>query len=396
MQDSPIKSKKLDIIIPTKNRYSTLVPAVRAILSRLKSSEYRVLIYDNTPDHAKQATPQLPQDPRVSYHHDPQDIDAVENFNRAIDLAQSEFAILIGDDDLVLPTVFEAISQMERQGLDCLIQQRPTYYWPGVKFSREIDYFSPASLLITRDIASTVVELDPHKELNMVLDQGAIYLFNLPALYHGLVRTRILKQMREKYGAYVLGPSPDISLALLIAHSIQLYGMYGIPFSIAGASFNSAAGMGRRDEHSATLDRAPSWLPREMLKKWDPSLPKIWNGFTVYAQSLYLVGQTVNIPININYEALYKKMLSDNFLDIHFMRGENAPIRSPKLSTIVFGFMSYILRSSVMYMPKVLLNILVRSRPAFRFQAFYSDVHSPEACITKAESHISRYATHHR
>lgn len=388
--------KKLDIIIPTKNRYSTLVPAVRAILSRLKSQDYRILIYDNTPEHARQAAPQLPQDPRVAYHHDPQDIDAVENFNRAIDLAQSEFAILIGDDDLVLPSVFEAISQMEHQGLDCLIQQRPTYYWPGVKFNREIEYFSPESLLITRDIASTVVELDPIKELNIVLDRGAIYLFNLPALYHGLVRTRILKQMRENYGAYVLGPSPDISLALLIAHSIRKYGMYCTPFSVAGASFNSAAGMGRRGEHSATLDRAPEWLPKEMLKKWDPALPKIWNGFTVYAQSLYLVGKRANIPISIDYEALYKKMLSDNFRDIKFMSGENAPMRSPKLITIVIGFIKYILRSTIMYMPKVLLNVMVRRHPAFRFQVFYIDIRDPEACIIKAESHISRYAIQHR
>jgi len=396
MNDPTTMPKKLDIIIPTKNRYSTLVPAVCAILSKLESRDYRILIYDNTPEHAKPSTPQLPQDPRVSYHHDPQDIDAVENFNRAIDLVQSEFAILIGDDDLMLPSVFEAIAQMERLNLDCLIQQRPTYYWPGVKFSREIEYFSPASLLIARNISNTVVELDSLEELNTVLNRGAIYLFNLPALYHGLLRTRILKQVREKYGSYVFGPSPDISLAMLIAHSIQRYGLYGTPFSIAGASFNSAAGMGRRDEHSATLDHAPAWLPKEMLKKWDPALPKIWNGFTVYAQSLYLVGQRINVPVHINYEALYKKMLSDNFLDIQFMKGENAPIQPPRLRTIAAGFMIYALRTIVMYMPKVLLNILVRRRPAFRFQAFYSDIQSPEACITKAESHIARFVTPHR
>jgi glycosyltransferase involved in cell wall biosynthesis len=384
--------KKLDIIIPTKNRYSTLVPAVRAILSRLKSQEYRILIYDNTPESARQGAPQLPQDPRVTYHHDPQDIDAVENFNRAIDLAQSEFSILIGDDDLVLPSVFEAISKMEHLDLDCLIQQRPTYYWPGVKFNREIDYFSSKSLLITKEIASTVIELDPIKELNNVLDRGAIYLFNLPAFYHGLVRTQILKQIRKKYGAYVLGPSPDISLALLIAHSIRKYGMYLTPFSVAGASFNSAAGMGRRGQHSATLDRAPEWLPREMLNKWDPALPKIWNGFTVYAQSLYLVGKYTSIPISINYEALYKKMLSDNFWDIKYMSGENAPMSSPKLITIIIGFLRYILRFAIMHMPKVILNIMIRRHPAFRFQVFYTDILDPEACIIKAESHISRYA----
>lgn len=388
--------KKLDIIIPTKNRYSTLVPAVAAILSRLKSQDYRILIYDNTPERVRQATPQLPQDPRVVYHHDPQDIDAVENFNRAIDLAQSEFVILIGDDDLVLPSVFEAISLMEHQGLDCLIQQRPTYYWPGVKFNREIEYFSPESLLISRDIASTFVELDPIKELNIVLKRGAIYLFNLPALYHGLMRTSILKQMRERYGSYVLGPSPDISLALLIAHSIRKYGMHRTPFSIAGASFNSAAGMGRRGEHSATLDRAPEWLPREMLRQWDPALPKIWNGFTVYAQSLYMVGQRANIPIKINYDELYMKILSENFRDIKFMTGLNAPMFPLKMRVIIIGFVKYIFRSMIMHLPKILLNFLVRRHPAFRFQAFYVNIKNPEDCIIKAESHISYFTTQHR
>ena len=389
-------TKKLDIIIPTKNRYSTLVPVVCAILSRLESQDYRILIYDNTPEHARSAAPKLPQDPRISYHHDPQDIDAVENFNRALDLVQSEYAILIGDDDLVLPSVFEAISQMERQDLDCLIQQRPTYYWPGVKFNREIEYFSPASLQITREITSSVIVLDPMTELEFVLERGAIYLYKLPALYHGLLRTRILRQMREKYGAYVLGPSPDISLALLIAYSIRRYGMYGTPFSVAGASFNSAAGMGRRGEHSAKLDRAPAWLPAEMLKKWDPALPKIWNGFTVYAHSLYSVGQSVRRPVSVNYEALYRKMLSDNFLDIQFMIGKNAPIRKPKLGTIVMGFMTYIMRATILNAPKMLLNVIVRRHPAFRFADFYTDIQNPEACIEKAEFHIASYSSHGR
>jgi len=389
-------TKKLDIIIPTKNRYSTLVPVVCAILSRLESQDYRILIYDNTPEHARPAFPQLPKDPRVSYHHDPQDIDAVENFNRALDLVQSEFAILIGDDDLVLPSVFEAISQMERQDLDCLIQQRPTYYWPDVKFSLEIDYFLPASLQITREITGSVINLDPMKELEVVLERGAIYLYKLPALYHGLLRTRILRQIREMYGTYVLGPSPDISLALLIAYSIRRYGMYGTPFSVAGASFNSAAGMGRRGEHSATLDRVPAWVPGEMIKKWDPALPKIWNGFTVYAHSLYLVGQSVKRPVSINYEALYKKILSDNFLDIQFMIGENAPIRKPKLGTIVVGLMTYILRAMIQHAPNLLLNAMVRKHRAFRFAAFYTDIKNPEACIEKAKSHITSFASHHQ
>lgn len=388
--------KKLDIIIPTKNRYATLLPVVRSMLSCLNSEEYRIIIYDNTPEECKIILSDLPSDHRIIYHHDTENIDMVENWNRAIDFADSDFSILIGDDDLVLPGIFDAIRKLEVNDLDCLIQERPTFYWPNMKFNREFDFFSPASLQITKDIDGRVVELNPLKELRDVQYRGAIYLFNLPALYHGIVRTRVLKKMRQQYGSYALGPSPDISIAVLIAHSIKRYGIVGQPFSIAGASFSSAAGMGRRGEHSATLDSAPAWVPREMLMNWDPDIPKIWNGFTVYAQSLYLVGRRANIPIEINYNALYKKMLSENFRDIKFMSGENAPMRSPKISAIVIGLMSYILRSAIMHLPKFLLNFLVRRHPAFCFQAFYTNIKNPEDCIIKAESHISRFAIQHQ
>ena len=382
-------TKKLDIIIPTKNRYSTLVPVVYAILSRLKSQDYRIVIYDNTTHDSQTLSQLLPQDSRVSYYHDPQDIDAVENFNRALDMAQAEFVILIGDDDFVLPSVFDAISKMEEQNLDCLVQQRPTYYWPGVRFSSEMDYFMPASLQITRDISNSVIDLDAMKELDFVLEKGGIYLYKLPAIYHGLLRTKVLKHIREKYGSYVLGPSPDISLALLIAYSIQRYGLYCTPFSIAGASFNSAAGMGRRGEHSTTLDSAPEWLPTDMLKTWDPSLPRLWNGFTVYADSLYLVGQAANLSFKINYEATYKKILSNNFLNIKYMIGKNPPIQKPKLSTIAVSFLIYILRLVIQFIPKYFKNILITKHPAFSFANFYVGIQNPEACIDKAESHIA-------
>lgn len=387
---------KLDILIPTKNRHQTLMPVVNAILSTMHSQDYRIIVHDNTPFDNRPSFLNLPQDPRFIYYHEQHDIDVVENWNRVIDKAESEFVILIGDDDLVLPNVFKAISVMERYGFDCLIQQRPTYYWPGVKFDREFDYFSPSSLLISRDITSSVVELSPVKELNFVLDKGAVYLYKLPALYHGLLRTSILKQIREKYGTYVLGPSPDISLALLIVHSVQRCGIYGTPFSVAGASFNSAAGMGRRGAHSAKLDKVPDWLPKGMDRMWDPALPRIWNGLTVYAQSLYMVGQRANLPVLINYEALYKKLLTNRFLDINLFYGRNRIARTPRLRTVFTSFFGYILRTTILHMPKNLLNVFVRRHPAFRFQAFYTNIKSPKACIQMAMFHIDSFYSDRR
>lgn len=382
----------LDIIIPTKNRYTTLVPSVRAMLSNFGSADFRIIIYDNTPVDTAVSVDEILNDHRIRYFHDLEDLDAVENFNRAIDLAESDFSILIGDDDFVLPTIFDAINSMISGGVDCLIQRRPAYYWENVKFGREFEYFAPKSLIITREINKLIYLLDPVVEIDKVLDMGGIYLYNLPALYHGILRTSVLKSIKKNMGNYVFGPSPDMSLALIIAQYINSYGVYGTPFSIAGASFNSAAGMGRRGEHSATLERAPSWLPRKMLDSWDPSLPRIWNGFTVYAQSLYLVGKIANIPININYESLYLKILTDNFWDIKYLVGKSGLNRMPSIFSIVRGLVVYAVRSVILSAPLPILNMVTKCRPYFKTQTFYKDVSSPEACIGVAIEHIKKYA----
>lgn len=382
---------KLDIVIPTKDRYDTLVPSVNAILNSLISSEYRLIIYDNSfEDGPVDQMNSIINDSRVLYVRDNENIDAVENFNRAIGYADSKFTILIGDDDLILPNIFEVITKMEMDNLDCLIQHRPTYYWPNVKFDFESDYFSPASLQISNQIARAVEPLDSKIELTKVLNSGAIYLYDLPALYHGLLRTSVLDKIQKKYTTYVNGPSPDISLAFMIAITIKTYGRYCVPFSLAGASFNSAAGLGRRSEHSATLDQVPSWLPGEMMNDWDPKLPRLWNGFTVYAQSIYLCAKKANINVNLNYNQLYLKILSENFRDIKFFRRSESRVTLKKV-TIIIGFISFLLRSFVVKLPKKILNILIRKRPAFKFLAFYKNVNSPKASIESAMVHINEH-----
>lgn len=379
----------LDIVIPTKDRYSTLIPTVRAILKALAGRDYKIIVYDNSQGAAPEADIDwLLSQPEINYFHDKEVLDAPQNFNRAIDKSSAEYCTLIGDDDFVLPSIFDAITEIKKQDLECLIQQRPTYYWPGVKFDREFDFFSPASLQIQKQCSRTIVELNGRKELDFVLKMGGVYLYNLPALYHGLVRKDLLQEIKRRYGNYIYGPSPDISIAYLLAITVKRYGYFRTAFSVAGASFNSAAGMGRRGEHSAPLTAAPTWLPKTMKENWDKRLPETWNGFTVYAQSLYLSSLAANESIEINYDALYKKILSHNYNDIDYFK-ENTELKDKvPLQTQATCFIAFHVRESLQRMPIWLLNFLVRMRPAFRSLQFYKGIDSPEACIDLATQHI--------
>lgn len=327
----------------------------------------------------------------IRYTYIAKTVDVIENFNFALRAVESKYAILIGDDDFVLPEVFSAVEILEENDLECLIHPRPAYYWPGVKFDREFAFFRSSSLMINESMSSRLDFLDPAAELARVRAAGAVYLFNLPAVYHALIRSDVLHGIRQRFGEYVLGPSPDMSLAVALCAQDVRYARSSIPFSIAGASYNSAAGMGRRGDHTASLERAPSWLPKAMKQAWDPRLPDVWNGYSVYAQSLLAVAKRAQLSMELNFPALFRKMIAEDLRDIRYVR--------PKLArlgwacgnwTLLLGFVEGVARRAIRYFPTIMLDRMIRTRPHFRTLTLYQGIDSPLACIECAEAHIAR------
>lgn len=380
----------LDIVIPTKNRQTTLVPVVGAMLSSLHGSDYRIVIHDNSDRELDEA---IRDDWRtqgnIAYYHEAESIDVIENFNRAIGKVDARYATLIGDDDFVIPEIFNAIHKMDTLNLECMIHHRPVYYWPGMTFDREFDFFCPSSLLINSEVGEGVELFEPKQELTRVCASGGIYLFNLPALYHALVRSDALHELRAKFGDYVMGPSPDMSLAVALCAIEVRYGRSSIPFSVAGASYNSAAGMGRRGDHTASLDKTPSWLPKTMKSSWDPRLPEVWNGYSVYAQSILAVAKRTGLKVDLDFPALFRKMIAEDMGDVRYVRPKLArwhPFRN--LKTIGAGLAEGMARRGVAYLPAFLLNRFIRMRPHFRSLDLYKGIETPQACIARAEAHI--------
>ena len=381
----------LEIVIPTRNRERTLVPSVRAILAALGDRNYRIAIADNS-DVAldRSIQEEFAASGRVVYRHNPHTVDVIENFNSALAQADGKYVTLIGDDDFVLPEIFNAIEILESEKLDCLIHPRPAYYWPDVTFDREFDFFRPATLLIGETMSDRIEQLEPASELDRVRAAGAIYLYNLPALYHALLRSDALHRIKQTFGDYVLGPSPDMSLAVALCALDVRYARSSIPFSVAGASYNSAAGMGRRGAHTAALDRAPSWLPISMKEQWDPRLPEVWNGYSVYAQSLISVARVAGLDTDLNLPKLFKKMIAEDLSDMPHVRQKLSSLGLRQgLGVIVLGTAEGVLRRLLTRLPAAVLNRLIRRRPHFRGLHQYGGILSPQACIACAEAHIA-------
>ncbi len=349
----------LSVIIPTKNRHKVLIPTIKTLSKNISDSRVEFVIQDNSNDNIEMLEYQKQaNDSRIRYFYDSEDIGLKKNFDYALIHSCGKYLILIGDDDLVNPYIMDVLDHAVKSEIECLIYPRATYYWPDVVFQKEVEFFAPASIQIIKNADLNIQKLSSAEELQYVLSMGGIYLYKLPALYHGIVKKEIVDAIYKKHGTYILGPSPDICLAISLAFELDFYHYINFPVSIAGASYDSAAGMGRRGEHSAALENAPKWLPKDTIANWDIKIPRLWNGFTVYAQSIFIVFKHNNRVLNLNYFKLYDKILYGNFKDIIFLK-----------KTFSFKSLDF-LRKNWMIIKNRALNIIkafVLSLPDFMF-----------------------------
>ena len=111
---------KLTVGIPTYNRSGLLRQAIESVLAQTYT-DFRLIVSDNashddTPDVVRSF-----DDGRIEYARSETNIGAIGNFNRLIELAESEFLILLPDDDVLYPdhlrTAVEVLERSQRIGL---------------------------------------------------------------------------------------------------------------------------------------------------------------------------------------------------------------------------------------------------------------------------------------
>jgi hypothetical protein len=355
------------------------------MISHVQSPLVEFLIHDNTVENSKFVDYLAGlEDERVNYIHDPIELDMAGNFDKALSNSTGEYITCIGDDDFVHPFIVELLLGVLTPTIDCLVFGRGAYYWSDVEFENEFDFFQKASMHIPRECDLSVITVSSKEQIDLFGSKGGIYLFGLPACYHGIVKRTVLGKISSRFGSAVLGPSPDMALAIAIACTLDSYHYVKFPLTIAGASFNSAAGMGRRGDHSALLNDLPSWLPQDMSKKWLDEIPRIWNGFTVYAHTSLTVSRLFDRPIQYNYKALFSKMLEDNFKDLPYI--VDTPIFREfsildKAKIVLRGLILYELRCIFRFFPKFIKSEIVRRRSFFSDMEHQGDLYSVDDCM---------------
>lgn len=298
----------ISIVIPTKGRYETLFPTVAAITAKITDSRLQVIVQDNTADNA----PALAffaelADPRVRYAHLPLDVSIVENTEAALDLATGEYITFIGDDDLVSPHILSIAEALADADIEAATYIPAYYWWTSVKFTQPSRFHQPGAFWYPLKTSAAATMLDPEVELARVKRQGAVSLFNLPKLYHGIVRRDALTRLKAVTGRYVNGASPDMALAVGLSAVLKRHIHLEFPATIYGACRNSGGGWTAERKHQGRIEEQKH-LPKATIEGWNPKLPRIWSEHTIYPQTAVEVLRAMSLQDDLDYAAFYASM----------------------------------------------------------------------------------------
>lgn len=306
----PRKPPLLSLLIPTKNRYETLVPIVREIAGRVGDDRLEIVVCDNSSVRELEGIEQLADaDPRISYHNVEGNISIVDNTERGIALCRGEYLCFIGDDDLVSPHIMGVVDWLKRQDGDCLIYPPARYWWSSVRFAKESRYQRPGVFWLPKDRDGGVERLDSATELDAVLARGGVGYMNLPRLYHGIASRRSVERILEKFGRSVPGSSPDMALSIALALTNERYLSIDYPVTVFGASRNSGGGLTAARQHHGRIEDQKH-MPRDMIDNWDPRLPRIFSEQIIHPQTIHEVMSRAGRASGLSYPTLYGSLLA--------------------------------------------------------------------------------------
>lgn len=303
----------LSIIIPTKNRYSTLLPLLDMLCSFI-SNNFEIVIQDNSENNEVILNYlEKNKDFRLKYFYCNDKLSVIDNSDLAINNTIGDYICFIGDDDGVMPYIVEVVEWMDLNGVKALKSFKPNYYWPDQKSN----YLSndTSGNLKHESFNYSIKKVDAKKALDFTLKKGGTSMKMLPCLYHGIVKKEVLNEIFEKCNTFFPGPSPDMANGVALTKFIKEYTYVDFPVVISGKSAKSTGGQGVLHKHVSRIEDVEH-LPKETAKYWSKEIPKFWTGQTIWAESVLKAlencGDTENKK-NFRYSYLYASLYVFNY-----------------------------------------------------------------------------------
>jgi glycosyltransferase involved in cell wall biosynthesis len=283
----------LSVVIPTKNRYSNLIPLISALVER-SSSELEIVIEDNSEDNEIFLKfYENMNSKNIKYFYCKEWRSVGTNSDQAILHSTGKYVMFIGDDDAFVRQTIDVVKIMDEFNIDSCGCDYSYYRWPTAlgNGKNSFEYMALGDLVRWPNL---------DKEISKIMKNGIQGKRNLPGVYHGIVRRDILNKIYERAGSFFPGPSPDMSNSFALSFFVKKHMILSIPFVIDGYSKASTGHLTEEKKHIGKLEDQ-IFLPKETINEWTEQIPKIWLPNTIWPES------AIQAIKKCGYEELFEK-----------------------------------------------------------------------------------------
>ena len=269
----------ISVLLPTRNRLDLAKGAIETV-RRQAYGNWELVVADNCSDEDVGAYVERLGDPRIRCTRSETFLPVTENWNRAVDAAEGDYVVMLGDDDGLVPGYFErVVAALDVLGRPDLLYHGAYHFTfpeaiPGQSEGRLSDETSRACFLAGRRGPSLLAREEAEAAARRALGMEMVYGFNMQYFLFG----RAMLERLRGYGGVFQGPYPDFyaaNMALLLADRI---GILPEPMTIIGISpksFGHFYFSGREREGTGLLNNEgylgalPDGLRRRLLPGTD-------------------------------------------------------------------------------------------------------------------------------
>jgi len=232
-------SLKYSIVIPTRNRVEYLQYAVRSVLESDRNDIELIVSNNHSSDGTDKFLSEL-NDSRLRIIHPSVVLPMAGHFEFAINEAKGDWITILGDDDAVMPYIFERLDIYIKNypEAEIISSVRAYYFWEGCE-----DLYGPVTVGYQ---SKQIAALRSTKRDLMSVLKGARSCFDMPQIYTtGIIKRVLYEEIKSKSkGCFYHSIIPDMYSVIALCLSRDQYLRVEEPLFWVGTSNKS---MGRSD-----------------------------------------------------------------------------------------------------------------------------------------------------
>lgn len=245
----------LTLVIPTCNRPEFIDTAIRFFLA--SASENLSVIVCDASDNSQKTWSALNEfifDSRFLYidntvEKNGRPVSMLDNWNTALDYVDSEWVAVIGDDDILDPSLEVLLKKIEEGSPEI-----ESVRWRSAKASVVSEWNGEpitSAVKVSLGTKQHIADNNVHLEKILKWDTFPNVPQKLSGLYHGAVKMSLLRRLKERRGAWFKYQNLDFEIGWLISRETKSTFFCERPFSINGSSPKSNSWGVRRPEVSS-------------------------------------------------------------------------------------------------------------------------------------------------